>query len=110
MTEADETAERLILVGSPDEVVEGEGRRICAPGVGPIAIFRVGDAFHAIADTCSHGQASLSEGWLEAFEIECPVHAGRFDIRTGAPLCFPVTQPVATFATRILEGRLYVVV
>lgn len=105
----DGSVESLIAVGSAASIEEHGARRVCSPATGPIAVFRVGDEFHAIADTCSHGQASLSEGWLEGFEIECPVHSGRFDIRSGAPLCFPVTQPVATYGTRVVDGTLYVV-
>lgn len=106
----DDTTEVLILVGAADELREDEGRKVCAPGVGPIAVFRVGDEFHAISDTCTHGAASLSEGWIEGFEIECPVHSGRFDIRTGEPLSFPVTEPVATYRTKLIDGQLYIVV
>lgn len=106
----DNPAETLIAVGPADEVEVGGARRVCSSLTGPIAVFRTDEGFHAIADTCSHGQASLSEGWLEGFEIECPVHSGRFDIRSGAPLCFPVTQPVAAFGTRLVDGTLYIVV
>jgi 3-phenylpropionate/trans-cinnamate dioxygenase ferredoxin component len=98
-----------ILVGPADSLPVGEARKICVPGSGPIAVFHSDDGFHALNDTCSHGQASLSEGWLEGHEIECPVHSGRFDIRTGAPLCFPVTEPVASYATFVEDGLLYVV-
>lgn len=103
-------AETLIAVAPADEVELGGARRVCSPATGPIAVFRTDAGFHAIADTCSHGQASLSEGWLEGFEIECPVHSGRFDVRSGAALCFPATEPVTTYETRLVDGRLYVVV
>jgi 3-phenylpropionate/trans-cinnamate dioxygenase ferredoxin component len=98
-----------LLVGPADSLPVGEARKICVPGSGPIAVFHSDDGFHALDDTCSHGQASLSEGWLEGHEIECPVHSGRFDIRTGAPLCFPVTEPVAAYPVDVEDGLLYVV-
>lgn len=102
--------EVMVAVPEADIMVDGDVRRVCSAATGPIALFRVDGAFHAIADTCSHGQASLAEGWLEGFEIECPVHSGRFDIRNGAPLAFPVTEPVSAYATRRVEGILHVVV
>lgn len=102
--------ELLIPVPEAESMADGDVRRLCSPACGPIALFRVDGDFHAIADTCSHGQASLAEGWLEGFEVECPVHSGRFDIRSGAPLAFPVTEPVATYPTRRVEGVLHVIV
>ncbi len=103
-------SEVLIVVPEAGGMGDGDVRRLCSPATGPVALFRMDGAFYAIADTCSHGQASLAEGWLEGFEIECPVHSGRFDIRSGAPLAFPVTEPVATYALRRIDGVLHVVV
>jgi nitrite reductase/ring-hydroxylating ferredoxin subunit len=102
-------AETLIPVGDVDSIDEGGVRKICTPKAGPISVFRVEGELYAIADTCSHGMASLAEGWLEGFEIECPIHAGRFDIRDGKPLCFPLTAPVASYQTRVIDGQVYVV-
>lgn len=111
MKENNMAADVLIPVPDADAMADGDVRRICSEAAGgPIALFRVADGFHAIADTCSHGHASLAEGWLEGFEIECPVHSGRFDVRTGAPLAFPVTEPVRTFPTRRVDGVLSIVV
>ena len=55
-----------------------EGRSIC--------LYRAAGAVYATDDVCSHGHANLSDGYLEGYEIECPFHQGRFDIRTGAVL------------------------
>jgi nitrite reductase/ring-hydroxylating ferredoxin subunit len=102
--------ETLIHVGPTEDLAVGEARKICSHATGPIALFRADDGFYALSDTCSHGKASLSEGWFEGFEIECPVHSGRFDVRSGAPLSFPATEPVARYETRMVDGELYVVV
>ena len=51
-----------------------------------IALYDVdGDVF-ATDDICTHAYARLSDGWLDNGEIECPLHAGRFDVahRKGA--------------------------
>ncbi|WP_432084610.1 bifunctional 3-phenylpropionate/cinnamic acid dioxygenase ferredoxin subunit, partial [Streptomyces sp. WAC 04229] len=54
----------------------------------PIAVFHTDDGdLYAIDDTCSHQDASLSEGWLEGCLVECPLHAASFDLRTGLPTC-----------------------
>ncbi|MES2509765.1 MAG: non-heme iron oxygenase ferredoxin subunit [Pseudomonadota bacterium] len=69
-----------------------------------IGLFRVEDTIYAIDDICSHGNARLSEGDLDGFEIECPLHAGLFDIRSGKALTAPVTRDVRSHAVR-LEGE-----
>ena len=73
-----------------------------------IAIFRLGGEVFALDDRCTHGQARLSEGFIEDGCIECPLHQGRFDIRSGQPQCPPVTQRVPTYATREHASRVWV--
>lgn len=60
------------------------------------------------ANQCSHGQAWLSEGFLIDGEIECPLHQGRFDIRTGLPTCEPACEAVRHYPVRIEDGRVFV--
>ncbi len=50
----------------------------------------------------------LCDGWLEGFEIECPLHQGRFDIRTGKALCAPLVQDVRVYPLKIENGRVFV--
>jgi 3-phenylpropionate/trans-cinnamate dioxygenase ferredoxin subunit len=61
-----------------------------------------GEVF-AIADTCPHEEASLSEGFLEDGAVECPWHSSLFDVRTGELLGPPATEPVETFPV-VIEG------
>jgi 3-phenylpropionate/trans-cinnamate dioxygenase ferredoxin subunit len=62
----------------------------------PIAIFNVNGTFYAVDDTCSHAEASLSEGDLDPDRcaIECPLHGSSFDLRTGEPITLPAVEPV----------------
>ncbi|GAB3306424.1 non-heme iron oxygenase ferredoxin subunit [Haliea atlantica] len=101
---------QLIFVSSIKDLRlgEGVGVKVCVKGLGLIAVFQSEGGFYALADRCSHGEASLSEGWLEGMEIECPAHGGRFDIRTGEPLSFPVTKPVHHYSTVVMNGDLYI--
>jgi 3-phenylpropionate/trans-cinnamate dioxygenase ferredoxin component len=62
----------------------------------------------AIDDTCTHQDASLSEGWLEDCMIECPLHASSFDLRTGKPTGPPAERPVCTYPVLIHDGVVYV--
>ncbi|GAB2489881.1 bifunctional 3-phenylpropionate/cinnamic acid dioxygenase ferredoxin subunit [Luteococcus sediminum] len=61
-----------------------------------IAVFFSDGTYYAIDDTCTHQDASLAEGWVEGDEVECPVHAARFSLCTGAALCLPATVAVKT--------------
>ncbi len=58
---------------------------------------------YAVADECSHGKVSLSEGEVDGCYIECWLHGSRFDLRTGKPKTPPATMPIATYPVRI-EG------
>src|ERR671916_947647 len=69
----------------------------------PVCLINLDGELHAINDTCTHEEASLSDGTIEGDEIECPLHGGAFNIRTGEPVAFPVVVPVETYGVRI-EG------
>ncbi|WP_324651477.1 non-heme iron oxygenase ferredoxin subunit [Georgenia sp. H159] len=70
----------------------------------PVSVVRDDDGqYHAISDTCSHGQVSLTDGEVEDGTIECWLHGSRFDLRTGKPLSLPATQPVPVYHVSV-EG------
>jgi anthranilate 1,2-dioxygenase ferredoxin subunit len=96
-------------VGPEDLVPEGEVIGVSAGGK-PIALFLHEGTHYAIHDLCTHGEAQLSDGWVEDGCIECPLHQGKFCIKSGEPMTTPVTEAVETFATRIAAGRIEVAV
>ena len=63
---------------------------------------------HAIGDTCSHAEISLSEGDVEGCTIECWAHGSSFDLRTGEPLTLPAYEPVPVFALSLDGEDVYV--
>jgi len=73
-----------------------------------VALFNVEGQVYAIDDRCTHGNAWLSEGELDGFEVECPMHAGVFDIRSGAVLCQPATRPTRCHAVKIEDGAVFI--
>lgn len=72
-----------------------------------ITVFRDGDDFYALDDTCPHESASLGEGWLENGEIECPLHQSRFSLKTGAVTCLPATRNARTHRVEVVDGRVW---
>lgn len=89
------------------QVPHDSGLRVETVGSPAIAVFRVGDGFRAIDDLCTHGDASLAEGYVEDGVVECPWHAGRFDLCTGEPLSAPCLLPVRTHALVLRGAAIY---
>jgi len=79
-------------------------------GAHRVAIYRREGRLHATDGLCTHAWVPLEDGLLDGFEIECPVHQARFDIRSGACTAFPAQHPLRTFPVREAEGRIEVFV
>ncbi|NMG36989.1 Rieske 2Fe-2S domain-containing protein [Azoarcus sp. TTM-91] len=94
-------------VGVPDDFPDNGSWPVVAGGM-EVAVFRLGDELFALRDLCSHGAARLSDGYVEDGCVECPLHQGLFDIRTGAHKCAPLTEPVRAFPVRVVAGRVEV--
>ena len=77
-------------------------------GDNAVAVFRVDDGVHVIADRCSHAEASLSEGEVFGNEVECPRHGAEFDLTTGRALTLPATKPVAVYAAAVRDGNVFI--
>ena len=91
---------------APDDVPTDEVIGVAVAGR-DVALYRVdGDVF-ATDNLCTHGLARLCDGFLLGHEIECPMHQGRFDVRTGRPTCAPVTEPVRSYPVKIENGRVW---
>ncbi len=73
-----------------------------------IAIYRVEGRFYASTDRCTHGDARLSEGLVIDDVIECPLHQGRFCVRDGRALSPPVHESLATYRTKVEDGKVFV--
>ena len=75
----------------------------------PIALVKdsAGDVY-AIGDTCTHGDISLSEGFVEDDTLECWAHGSKFSLRTGKALTLPAYEPVPVFAVTIIDDDIYI--
>ncbi|MBB4933024.1 3-phenylpropionate/trans-cinnamate dioxygenase ferredoxin subunit [Lipingzhangella halophila] len=90
-----------------DDLPKGESVLVQADV--PIAVFNVDGELLAIDDTCTHQDASLSDGWLEGCFIECPLHEALFDLRTGVPSCLPARRAVRTHHVSVQDdGHVFV--
>ncbi len=81
-------------------------RRVVIAGHAPLAIYNLNGTFYATEDMCSHGNASLSHGFIEGGTIICPLHFGSFDIRTGEPIDPPCSREIETYRVTEHDGDL----
>jgi 3-phenylpropionate/trans-cinnamate dioxygenase ferredoxin subunit len=83
------------------ELVQDEARRVEIDGVPIAVVLDSNGEVHAIGDTCTHGEISLSEGFVEGETLECWAHGSAFSLRTGKPLNLPAYEPVPVYAVQI---------
>lgn len=79
-----------------DSLLDGKPVAIDVDGTS-VCVARVGEEVFAIADTCTHSDASLSEGEITGTKIECWLHGAEFDLRTGEALTPPATSGLKVF-------------
>jgi nitrite reductase/ring-hydroxylating ferredoxin subunit len=91
----------MVVLCKKSDVKPGECKRVDIAGHAPLAVFNVAGRFYVTDDTCTHGQASLCDGFLDGKVVECPFHSGTFDVSTGEALTYPATEPLLTYVTRV---------
>jgi naphthalene 1,2-dioxygenase ferredoxin component len=73
-----------------------------------IAIYDIDGQLFATDNICTHAYACLSDGWLDGETIECPLHAARFDIRTGRVIDPPATEDLRIYPVRAVGDEIQV--
>lgn len=89
------------------ELLPGERTVVEVDGA-MVALFNIDGTVYAIEDVCTHDGGELASGRLELYEIECPRHLARFDVRTGAARCPPAYTPTAVIPVKIEDGAIFV--
>jgi 3-phenylpropionate/trans-cinnamate dioxygenase ferredoxin subunit len=80
-------------------LVEGKPQKISL-GDKDVCVARIGEEVFAVADICTHSEASLSEGDISNYKIECWLHGAEFDLRTGEAVTPPAVEALETFEVR----------
>ena len=73
-----------------------------------IAFCQMNDKYYAFDNECTHQFGSLSDGWLEEYKIECPLHGAQFDIRNGKALCLPAVEDIETYEVVINGNEVFI--
>jgi len=96
------------LVANLDTLAPGKSIKVVIDDI-PIALVRESSGtVHALGDRCSHGDISLSDGFVEDDTIECWAHGSKFGLADGSPRNFPAFEPVPVFAVVIDGSDIYV--
>ncbi|MDP9994549.1 nitrite reductase/ring-hydroxylating ferredoxin subunit [Variovorax boronicumulans] len=85
-------------------MLEGIPLRVAGPRSRQLAVFRVDGEVYVTDAACTHGRAWLTEGAQQGHHVQCPLHGGVFDIRTGAGLSPPCTVALRTYPARVEAG------
>ena len=100
-------ADEWIDVGAAAELSAGAITYVDVRGT-PMALCHVDGELYAVGNVCTHDNGSLSGGALDGYQIECPRHGARFDVRNGQVICLPAAAPIPTYAVKQEDGRVKV--
>lgn len=90
------------------DLTVNQAKRVVVNGVPIAVVLDSQGVVHAIGDTCSHGEISLAEGFVEDGTLECWAHGSKFDLTTGKPLTLPAYEPVPVFDVLVEAGAILI--
>jgi nitrite reductase/ring-hydroxylating ferredoxin subunit len=91
---------KWVRVASVADVADGGALPVETAGL-QLALYHVGDAWYCTDNVCTHAFALLTDGWFEDHIVECPLHAGQFDVRTGKGCGDPIDTDLKIYPVRI---------
>lgn len=90
------------------ELVQDQATKVVLDGVPMALVLDNQGQVHAIGDTCTHGEISLSEGFVEGDTLECWAHGSAFSLCTGKPLNLPAYEPVPVYVVEVEDGNVFI--
>ena len=96
-----------VRVARTADLAPGSMTRVMVAGH-PVVLVNLDGEVFAIDDTCSHEEASLSQGTLSGEVVVCPKHGARFNVKTGRVLALPAVRSVAVYPVRVEGGEILV--
>jgi ferredoxin-NADP reductase/nitrite reductase/ring-hydroxylating ferredoxin subunit len=77
--------------------VEVNGQNIC--------VVNIEGKYYAIGSICTHEGGPLADGTLEGYEVECPWHNSKFDVRTGEVTSPPASEPEPAYEVKVDDNN-----
>ena len=90
------------------DLVQDQATRVVVNGIAIALVLDGTGEVHAIGDTCTHGDISLAEGFVEDGTLECWAHGSKFSLETGKPLTLPAYEPVPVFVVETNGDEVFV--
>ncbi len=90
----------FVTAAKKAEIEDGKVK-VVRVGDAPVGITLIDGEYFAFADVCTHDDGPVAEGELDEYQIECPRHGARFDIRTGRALSLPAVVPIPVYAVEV---------
>lgn len=90
------------------DLEQDEAQRFEVGGVPIAVVLDSAGEVHAIGDSCSHGDVSLSDGFVEGDTLECWAHGSAFSLRTGRPQNLPAFEPVPVYEVKVEAGEVFI--
>jgi len=100
-------ADSVVSLCPTSEIPEGTAKSF-EVGTNVIAVYNVGGEFYATDNECTHGAASLADGILEDDIIECTLHFGAFNVKTGEAVQAPCFTALRTYKVIVDNGEVKV--
>lgn len=101
----DETQCDFVAIAGENDIPNGERLFVEIDDL-PIVVFNIGGKLYAIGDVCSHDNGPLGEGEIDGFEVICPRHGARFDVRTGEVRSLPAIVDIPAYPVRVVDGEI----
>lgn len=98
----------LVPLCPADSLAPGQMRACHVANVTPLAIFNLDGEFLVTSNICTHEVALLTDGYFEGGIVECAMHGGSFDVRTGEAKRLPCRERLQTFAVVVKDGQVFV--
>jgi 3-phenylpropionate/trans-cinnamate dioxygenase ferredoxin subunit len=73
----------------------------------PVVIINLAGKLFAVGDVCTHDNGPVGEGELDGYEIICPRHGARFDIRSGKATRAPAFTDIPYFPVKVEDGKVF---
>jgi 3-phenylpropionate/trans-cinnamate dioxygenase ferredoxin subunit len=101
----DEAKCQFYEIAGVEDLPNGE-RLFLEVGEASIVVFNIAGSYYAIGDVCSHDDGPVGDGDLDGYQVVCPRHGARFDVRTGQALSLPAVIDIPAYPVRVVDGRL----
>lgn len=99
---------RRIKLCSKSSLEAGQMLAIDSPDLPPLAAFNTGSGIYVTSNVCTHNVAILTDGFFSDETIECPMHGGCFNVRTGQATQFPCEEPLRTYPVVVDGDDVYI--